>query len=349
MTIWTTFSPSKVCWELTYIQTNGKKPSSEWLEHQSLIQDSLKLLKKNGVKGIRFVIFPSEVTRDGKRYDFEPVETMLTICKKEKILVDLCLGPYQYPYYPGIYLPEGLLHHVFENDNSLDTNPELRRYGVTFLQIQLEKYGEDNRIHGFHLANEWPDRQHIYGKEKLKKTVSEDFMMRAAALIKASTDKPVSLNTNIAISDKRRLTNIFTNIFTILGSQLNLGFDIYPSQESWRKTPLQKLRRLVETYSYTFRQTKKAFKTCTFYFAEIEAQPWGDGRAWFTLINSEDNPSEKVLTYSSISLQQTWDTYIKKTGCDIVSLWGSDFWLTANAMGITWPLEKVKTISSQAV
>lgn len=349
MTIWTTFCPSKVCWELTYAKTEGKSPTSDWLKYQHLIKTSLQILQKHGISGIRLVIFPNEVTKDGKRFDWTAVETMLTLCHKLKIQVDLCLGPYQYPYYPGIYLPSQLLTYVFDNDNALDTNPELRKFGTAFLQLQLEKYSEDNRIHGFHLANEWPDRQNISEKEKLKKSVSEDFMIRAASLIKISTDKPISMNTNINVSDRKKITNTFTNMITILGTQLHLGFDIYPSQETWRKQPLQKIRLLFETFSYTFRQTKKLLKSSTMYFAEVEAQPWGDGRSWYNIIKSEEDPQQKVLAYYSSSLQQTWNTYIKRTGCDIVSLWGADFWLVANYMAVKWPLEQIKVISSQAV
>lgn len=348
MTIWTTFCPSKICWELTAVQTEEVKPTSNWLTHQEIIIDSLSLLKKHGIAGIRLVIFPNEVTPDGKTCDWTAIDTMLGICKKKNILVDLCLGPYQYPYYPGIYLPVGLLDHVYENDNALDTNPELRKFGMFYLQTLLERYSQDKRIYGFHLGNEWPDRQNISGKEQVKKSISEDFMMRAASLIKASTDKPLRMNTNIDISDRHKITNKLTNILTILGIQGYLGFDIYPSQETWKKAPLQKLRRLFETYSYTFRQTKKVLKGTTLYFAEVEAQPWGDGRSWFRIISHEPDPQEKVLSYSSTSLQNTWNTYIKRTNCEIVSLWGSDFWLAANKMGITWPLEEVKTISSQA-
>lgn len=347
MTIWTTFCPSKICWELTCVQTKGVKPTSHWLQHQDLIGNSLKLLKKHGVRGIRLVIFPDEITTDGKKCDWTAIDVMLTLCKQHKILVDLCLGPYQYPYYPGIYLPTELLQYVYDNDNALDTNPELRKFGIFYLQSQLARYGDDKRITGFHLGNEWPDWQHISGKEKIKKSISEDFMIRAASLLKISTEKPIRLNTNIDASDRRRITNIFTNILTIIGDQGYLGFDIYPSQETWKKAPLQKIRRLFETYSYTFRQVKKILKRPTLYFAEVEAQPWGNGRSWFRIISDEPNPQEKVLTYSSTALQDTWNTYIRRTSCEIVSLWGSDFWLAAYAMGIAWPFEQVKIISSQ--
>ena len=353
MAIWTTFCPSKICWELTYVQTSfgsaqdkQGKPTSNWLEHQDLIINSLKLLKKHGISGIRLVVFPNEITQDGRKYDWTAIETMLTLCHKLKILVDLCLGPYQYPYYPGIYLPAQLVEYVFDNDNALDTNPELRKYGMTSLQMQLERYGQDDRIVGFHLANEWPDSQHISGKESIKKIISEDFMTRAASLCKASTDKPIRLNTNIRVSDKTKITNIFTNIFTILGNQAHLGFDIYPSQETWLKQPLQRIRLLFETHAYTFREIKKVLKGYSLYFAEIEAQPWGDGRSWYDLIKNESNPEQSILSYSSLSLIKTWNMYIKRTNSEIVSLWGSDFWLAAYAMGITWPLKQVKIISS---
>ena len=88
---------------------------------------------------------------------------------------------------------------------------------------------------------------------------------------------------------------------------------------------------------------------CTLYFAEVEAQPWGDGRAWYKIIQAESNNQEKILQYTPTSLQKTWNTYIKQTNCPIVSLWGADFWLVTNYMKITWPLKQVKAISSQVV
>lgn len=344
MTIWTTFCPSKICWELTYARTKGNAPTSNWLDKKQLIQSSLQTLKKVGISGIRLVIFPSEVTQDGKKYDWSPVDIMLDLCKKQGVAVIFCLGPFQYPYYPGIYLPPKLLTHIFDNKNALDTNPVLRQYGISFLQLQLERYGNNPDVVGFHLANEWPDSQVVSGKEHIKKTISDDFMTKASSLIVATTDKLIGLNTNIDVSDKKRLTNIFTNILTILNNQGMLGFDIYPTQETWRKALLQKLRRFFESYNRSFAWSKKAFPKCEIYFAEVEAQPWGDGRAWYTIMQQEPDPQRKVLSYSRESLPRTWKQYIKPTGCSQVSLWGADFWLAASEMGIFWPLEQIRHI-----
>lgn len=344
MKIWTTFCPKKVCWELTYAQTAGKKPTSNWQQHKQLISESLMTLKSYGIAGIRLVILPEELTRDGKKWNWGPIDTMLTMCHNLKLSVVLCVGPFQYPYYPGIYFPKELLKHIHDNDNALDTNPRLFEFGMTFLTLQMQQYADDKRVYGFHFANEWPDRQVVSGKEPLKKTVSEDFMNRAGFLLKELTEKPIFLNTNIDAANKQKLTKTFTNLITILGEQAKLGFDVYPSQESWIRTPLQKLQRIFESYTRSINWSQKNFAPCEIFFAEVEAQPWGNGQAWYRLIQQAENPDEEVLTYSKDSLKKTWQRHLSTTKCDIISLWGSDFWLVAYQMGITWPLEQVKEI-----
>lgn len=345
MNIWTTFCPSKVSWELTYIQTAGKKPDSGWQKKIGLIEDSVKILKTYGISGVRLVIYPGELSIDGKNFRWQAIDTMLELCSKNKLAVILCTGPFQFPYYPGIYLPPGLLNQVFTNDNALDTNPVLAKYGNNFISQLLNRYSDDSRIYGFHFANEWPDTQAVAGKEHIKKSVSEYFMLAAAQTIKQATRKPVFLNTNIDAANKKKLTNTFTNILTILGNQGHLGYDIYPSQETWRNVPWQKLLRFFYPYQQAITWSQKKFQPCGIFFCEVEAQPWGNGQSWYQIIKNAPNPHDKVLTFAVDSLEKTWKRHIHDTTCQLISLWGSDFWLSAQMMGITWPLEQVKRMA----
>ncbi len=344
MTIWTTFCPRKLSWELTAITSRSKAASSDWQKNILLIEDSLKLLRTYGISGIRLVIFPEELTTNGKQFDWHPIETMLVFCAKYKLDVDLCIGPFQYPHYPGIYLPKDLLQYVFNNTRSLDTTPVLREYGDTFLEKQLDRYGLDKRIRGFHLANEWPDGQRVAGRESVKAWISAGYMLHVGKFVKKQTTKPISLNTNIDASDKRKLATVFGEILEELEDQARLGFDIYPSQETWRKAFWQKLRRLVEPYQRSFQWSRKKFALCEIYFCEVEAQPWGNGQSWQRIIANEPRPEEKVLQYSRQSLPKTFEKYIKPCKPYEISLWGSDFWLSAHKLGITWPLEQVKAL-----
>ena len=344
MKLFTTFAPRKVSWELTYIQTNGKSPTGLWLNNQSLIRESLQKLKKAGISGIRLVVFPDEITRNGKNFDWKPVDIMLKFCASEHLEVQLCIGPFQYPHYPGIYLPHDLLEYVFNSPRSLDTTPIIREYGREFLEKQMEKYGRDKRIAGFHLANEWPDRQRVAHRESFKTWVSEDFMVKAAEFLKKHTEKPIFLNTNIDAADKYKLVHTFKLLIDALGGQMNLGFDIYPSQETWKNVPLQKLRRLIRPYHKSYKWVDAYLTTCTLYFAEVEAQPWGNGSAWQRIIQNSSDPHMQILQYSRNSLPVTWQKHIASSGCEIVSLWGSDFWLAASEMGINWPLSQIATL-----
>lgn len=347
MTFWTTFTPQKICWELSCIKTRGKAATGNWLDNRELINQALKDLKQAGITGIRLVIFPEEVTIDGKNIHWQPIEIMLLLCQKNGLAVDLCIGPYQYPNYPGIYLPKELLRNVFEGTNSLDTRTALQLYGKTFLESQLARYGEDKRIRGFHIANEWPDKQHVKGKEQIKTFVSTDFMLWAVKAMRKKTEKPISLNTNIDASDRRRLANTFGEIAEILEDQGRIGFDIYPSQETWTKAFFHKLRRIIEPYHKSYQWSCRRFSLCEMYFCEVEAQPWGSGQSWYRMITQEPNPEQKILNYNNTSLQHTFEKYIKKSGAYEVSLWGADFWLSAALLGVHWPLIQVKALARQ--
>jgi hypothetical protein len=344
MNIWTTFCPSKASWELTYIYTKGELPTSDWQNNNELIDKSLKRLKAAGIFGIRLVIYPSELSVDGQNFNWKPIEKMLDKCFKLELAVDLCIGPFQYPNYPGIFLPNKMLNLIFDNKRCLDTTPQLWKYGMHFLKEQIGKYGNDVRIHGFHFANEWPDYQKVKGREKIRACISLAFMLEAADYLKKNTTKPILLNTNIDIYNKKKLVNSFAEIFNILGSQGNLGFDIYPSQVSWNRNPFQKLIYTIVPYSRFFKSVDKKFKLCKLYFAEVEAQPWGSGQSWHQLISQEPNPNQKVLLYTTESLLNTYNKFIKNTNCKNISLWGSEFWLSAYAMGIKWPLDQIKNI-----
>ncbi len=344
MEIWTTFTPRKVSWELTYVKTNGESSSSNWQENIGLIDNSLEKLKDSGIVGIRLVIFPSEITNDGELFDWKLIENMLDLCSKHKLRVDLCIGPFQYPHYPGIYLPSELLKIFSPRGKHIDSDFVFKEFGTRFLKAQIRKFGNDKRIHGFHFANEWPDEQNIEGKRGLRIGVSEKFMQDSARLLKSLTKKPILLNTNIDALDHRRVIKVFGEILEILAKQVKLGFDIYPSQSKWKKVPLQKLRNKVYGYSKSFKSMQNKFPESEMYFAEVEAQPWGGGQSWYQLINEETNPKEKILTYTKSSLNETWSKYIAGTNCQALSLWGSDFWLSADMMGIKWPLEQVSCL-----
>ncbi|HVF69553.1 MAG TPA: hypothetical protein VNA13_03230 [Xanthomonadales bacterium] len=345
MEIWTTFTPQKVSWELTCVLTRGRSPSSDWLKNLKLIDESLGKLKKAGISGIRLVIYPSEITMDGKIFNWEAIDKMLVLSNKHRLKVDLCIGPFQYPNYPGIYLPPGMLEYVFANQRCLDTTSQIWKYGMSFLKEQVSRYGTDTRIHGFHFGNEWPDAQKVKGREKIKTCISLAFMLHASEFLKKNTIKPILLNTNIEASDKYKLTKTFSEIMMTLSGRGSLGFDVYPSQFSWRRYPIQKLLYLIWPYFKYFKSVAKKLKKCEFYFAEVEAQPWGSGQSWFQLVNEAQDPEEAVLKYTKNSLTNTWNKYISKTNCQTVSLWGSDFWLAADLMGIKWPLENVKYLS----
>lgn len=345
MEIWTTFFPKKVAWEITSAMANGEGGSSDWLKHEAIINEALQTLKKAGIKGVRLIIIPTELTTDGKQYDWSPVEKALSLCHKHKLAVDFCLGPFQYAHYPGIRLPQMLQRDVNEGLAFLDTNPKLREYGLRFLELQLKRYSRDARIRGFYLGNEWPDRN-IVERTTIKIGVSRGFMAESASIAKDATVKPILFNTNIDPASQRRLFEVFQPFHEILGKQMRLGFDPYPSRERWDVTPLVKMKRFVKSYSACVENVCSVFDKSQLFFAEVEAQPWGHGESWYRLIKESKNPNEKIYNFHKDDLKKTFAKYISPTGIQEVSLWSPEFWLVAQFMGIAWPLEEVKKLSS---
>lgn len=350
MQLWTTFTPRKVSWEMTFVLTAGKNPSSDWVKNFELITESLEKLKTAGIYGIRLVVYPSEITKDGKKFNWKPIEKILDLCWVKNIKVDLCIGPFQYPNYPGVYLPVEL-HRYFsanrdEGIENLDDDPQLYQYGLDFLKKQMDKFGDDKRVNGFHFANEWPDKQRVEGRRDLEVGVSEKFMIECANVLKQKTKKPILLNTNIEIFDQRKVKKTFGKIINILNGRIKLGFDIYPTQNKWKKVPFTKFRSLILNYSKSFKSLQKKLGECEIYFAEVEAQPWGSGQSWYKMISSDEKPQEKILNYYKSCLKHTFEKYIKNSNSQLVSLWGSDFWLIAQKMGIKWPIDQISLMKN---
>ena len=225
----------------------------------------------------------------------------------------------------------------------LDAISEVKSVGLSFLQKQLTRFGKDSRITGFYLGNEWPDYQCVEEKESCRVGISKIFMKEAAIEIKKYTKKPICLNTNIPADHKQTIEETFSQLIQLLNQQCMLGLDIYPSRETWKRTPYLKIPRLLVPYKKRLKQLQQHISPAALFFAEVEAQPWGGGKAWYTMISNEQNPHTSVYFYTKDSLQKTFIGYIPNS-IQKVSLWGADFWVSAYAMGIRWPLEVIKTV-----
>ncbi len=84
--IWTTFCPGKIVWELTAVRGKGMGATNDWMHEKALVERSLKLLKNSGISGIRLVIYPSEITENGKAFNWKPIDTMLALSQKHQLL-----------------------------------------------------------------------------------------------------------------------------------------------------------------------------------------------------------------------------------------------------------------------
>ncbi|MBU2632701.1 hypothetical protein KKG52_03200 [Patescibacteria group bacterium] len=331
MEFWINFCPKKLYWELTFAKTKGENPSYDWIKEPKVIRDSLKQLKKWGIKGIRLIIYPTELTKDGKVFNWKPVDIILKYCKEEKIEIDFCLGPFQYPHYPGIYLPQDLLRFINSENIYIDDVDELKKYSLSFLEKQLKRYGKDKRINEFYLGNEWPDFNKVEERRNFKMGVSEEFMLNATKLIKKLTKKQIILNTNIDPLSKGKINKTFAILLSILGKQGVVGLDIYPSQETWEKSPIIKLARKFISYASSLTKLKNNISSAGIVFSEVEAQPWGSGKSWFKMIKEDPFLVEKTVS----ELVTTINKKIISSKIKKVTLWSCEFWLVAKELNIS--------------
>src|SRR5258708_38243485 len=79
---------------------------SDWMNNTDVMEKNIAALAHAGFKGGRLAVFPFELTNDGNKFDFLSIDTALDIMHKHNMTADLCVGPFDYPYGPGIRVPK---------------------------------------------------------------------------------------------------------------------------------------------------------------------------------------------------------------------------------------------------
>lgn len=339
--VWANFCPKKFYWELRRLPT-FKAGSEEWWENPALFKEQLRLLKKAGITGLRLNIFNTELTTDALTIHWKPLDLFLQWADETELEIHLCLGPYQYPLWPGIRLPSVLLKEK-KIAKVIDQNKKFKEFGLGFLEEQLKRYAKHKLITGFYLGNEWHTTQRIEDFDKKNEifTISVKHMESMARLCKKLTKKPILLNTNFQANQLKQLEHTFLSLIKILRNQAWIGFDIYPSQENLIKSPFLLLHRKLHTYQDDIGSLKKKFIP-RLLISEFEAQPWGNGESWYDQIKK----SPDVVKTSAVQLDQTFPTFVSSKQFEQATLWGAEFWLIAYHMGHSEMLDQVLSISS---
>lgn len=359
----TTFFPRKMMWEAAeLLKVQGKWPGgdeSDWLSHQSVIEGQIAALAAAGFRGGRLTVVPFELTQDGKSFNWNPLETALKIMKKYGLVADLCIGPLDFPYYPGIRVPQNieqeLRGHFADRGKSHITislkkdryfpelNQTIQEYALGFLQSICQAYGTDSRIDKLYLGNEWPDTHGIEGVEGTM-SIDDDLMQAAIEILLRSTNKPVTLNTNIHPSELNRINNTFKSLFDQLGSRGVLGIDTYPTQEvgiaSYRGN-----------YGDFIRAVQGAFPATQLVFTEVQAEPWPPGelagRSWAEIYKIY--PRAVIGRYYEQVFPPTLETHVLASGLKEIGLWGAPLWPIVAQLGYNFPLNMLTTVAQSMV
>jgi hypothetical protein len=348
-----TFFPRKEMWETAqWMKMEGKwegGDESDWMAHQDIVREDLKLLAEAGVKNGRLVVVPFEVSKDGENYDWHKMETAIELITATGIKTDLAVGPIDYPYGPAaIRIPKTqartLIEEYRETGNEevevgLIVDPKMPKsseaigaFGVNYLDEILKRYGRDDRIGRLYLGNEWPDTHAIEGVGA-KATISPSYMEELARRTKEGTDKKVVLNTNIHPSEVAKLRKVFGLILEILGDQGVLGIDSYPTRESINQA---------KNYGNSIEAVKQEFRGHELELTEFQAELYDDevsGKPWAEIYRDD---KDKVTRFYQGKFPETLETYIEAAQTPRVGLWGSPLLTIAHRMGYEFPLEMLK-------
>lgn len=337
--LWTNFCPKKHFFELKQLPEFSTL-SEQWWDAPKVLSQELQLLKKAGITGIRANIFCNELTTDAQTLHWQPIETLLKLAQKNNLEVQLCLGPYQYPLWPGIRLPQSLLEDRLPN-KIVDANKKWKTFGKEFAEAQLKRYGKDPRISGFYLGNEWHTSQAIenFPNKKQLFRVSAKHMESLARVCKKWTRKPILFNTNIQPHLQKKLEYTFLSLIKILKNQMWVGFDIYPSRETFFNAPLLFLHRKLHSFTKDIALTKKRFLERVT-ISEFEAQPWGNGKSWYEQLKIHTH----TVPIQAKILRMTFAQYISAKQFDQVTLWGTEYWLIAYHMGQPQMLDAIEKL-----
>lgn len=346
-----TILPRKIVWELT--------GNSDWFVQQDVFRSALTDLKAAGLKGGRLAIFPFEVTRDGSTYNWEPMDTAIDLMHEHGMTVDLCIGPLDYPYYPGIRLPSDLEHvlqqeatqngadHIVISQEADVNFPEssvaIRDFAHAFVAAQIDRYGTDPRIDKLYVGNEWPDTHAIENVSGVTMCIEEDLMLEILKDLMNGTDKRIALNTNIHPSEPNKMETVLGPLFNVLKERGVLGLDTYPTreEESFHLRPtMSRYKQMVDTLRGIFPQSEIVF-------TEYQAEPWPiemQGQAWVDIY--ADNP-ELFTRFYQKQFPPTLESHVIASGIREVGLWGAPAWPVLKREGYTFPTQMMATIAKK--
>jgi|GEM_PF-6447463 len=340
---------------------------SEWLKHLDEIKKNLLIIKEMGVTNVRLAILPFEITKDGEEYDWEPIETALDMLNAQGISADLCLG-IDLPYYPGIRLPSDLQTQLEKeyadtgqnnisismgtDDKMPKSSVAIRDFSLKFLKATLEKYAKDERIRGFYLANEWPSDDEVEGLPQGKTlSIKPDFMLEFAKVTTSLTDKPLSLNTNIHVSNPEEIKKKLGPLLDLLTQsrsleehvdgkrEVKLGLDIYPQKEEENWT----LKILMDNYKAMIARIQADFPGVEIVTTEFQAEPWPPdkytGDSWAKIYAQVP---DIITQYYLEQFPTTLDSHAKHF--QEVGLWGAAIPILSR-LGYNFPAKLMRAVA----
>ena len=358
----------KIAWEMAKSLESQKKwtpyndqgiDMSDWEKMPELMEQAMELLVQAGIKGGRLVVVPYELTEDGQTFNWEPLEKAIELMDRHNMEIELCVGPFNYPYDPGARLPVQLremlvseleTHGEDDVEISLGQGPRapessvaLREFGLNFIDQLLERYADDERIGKFSPGNEWPNRNGVEYTD-VTMTVSQDFMMEIMRRVKNATTKPILLNTNIHASDHERLEQVFGELLDLLGEQGVLGFDLYPTREA----EIPELRAVMDDYPQMMEQIREVFPQTTLVTTEHQFEWFGvgelAGKSWAEIYSQRPDIIEEFY-YQHIP--SSFESHIVGGGFREVGLWGAPAWIALAMIGEDFPIRMLVKVNEQ--
>lgn len=361
----TTLFPRKIFYEMMLAKHQlGEWPGGEelWFKHLEIFEEALQILKDAGIKSARLEVVPFELSKDGKEFDWQPLELAIEMMKMYDIAVELCIGPLDYPYHPGIRLPIKLedtlraeINSKGENEirismdqdgNFPNSSAEIRDFGLLFTQEIMKRFGNHPDIRRFYIGNEWPNEHGVEGSGlgHVTMKVEKDFMLEVVRIVKAATDKKIAINTNIHPSEPQILEKDLGELINILGEQGIVGFDTYSTREA--ESP--ELFPTMFQYEEMMKQIRAMYPKTEMVFTEFQAETWPPdelaGRAWAEIYQ---NHPDLVTQFYQNFFPPTLESHVIASGIKDVNLWGAPLIIVCSMLGYDFPKRMMSTIAEQ--
>ncbi|MAG44621.1 hypothetical protein CL633_01905 [bacterium] len=278
--------PEQVEYGVTFSQKYAKELGLNWKETYLALLDDLQ------IKKLRLIAYWDKIEPENNKFDFTDLDWQIAQAEEHNAEVILAIG-YKLPRWPECHIPNWVELDQKKRPNQNDL--------LDMVEQVVKHYKDQNAITIWQIENE-PFIN--FGECP---PVSNELLDQEIYLTKAFSQKPVMITDSGELSLWYRASER-SDIFgtTLYRKVYNnwIGYISYPIPSWWYKLRAKIVRWIMRTPVIV---------------SEMQAEPWTKHRP-------PNTPLEEQFKTMNPEIFQDIINYEKKTGIDIVYLWGAEWW-----------------------